>query len=361
VLPFFKLQGLGNDYVYLDAVTRPAIEHSFDLPTLSRVLSDRHRGIGSDGLIVVAHPTAEGKAANAHARMRIFNADGSEAQMCGNGVRCVAKLLHDHLKLTANPLRVQTGAGVLTIDYRVSAGVLIEATVDMGPPTLEMPRIPVSSSGLSFTDHPHESHLHLPGAIVTATFVSMGNPHAVIFMSAADRETPTHRRTGIRDGAQQPLSPELASAAMHKLGPQIERHPAFPQRTNAHFVVIDAPNHATMFTWERGSGATRACGTGACAVLVAGVLTGRLARTARLTLPGGELKIRWPARTGRVLMTGPAELSFVGTLDGAVLATSRVVPVRVMPASAKPLRPAAPRTSKTKRTPRSAKPTRSRA
>lgn len=316
-IPFHKMHGLGNDYVYLDAVTNPALER-LNLPSLAQRVSDRHTGIGSDGLILVCKPTANATKRGAHVRMRMFNADGSESAMCGNGIRCVAKLAHDYLGVSASPMLVETGAGLLAIRAKVTRGELTEATVDMGSPGLELAEIPVTRTGVTWTDHPHQSTLHIAGMDLKATFVSMGNPHAVVFVEATSpKGRPTTKASAAKSSSGKASSAANLDAArdlMLTLGPLIEHHAAFPQRVNAHFVIVHSATHASMFTWERGSGATRACGTGACAVLVAGVLTGQLARAARLTLPGGDLKISWDAKTSHVFMTGPAELSFRGEI-----------------------------------------------
>jgi diaminopimelate epimerase len=292
---FVKMHGIGNDYVYLDALGTPGLE-SRDLPALARAVSDRHTGIGSDGLILVCRPTLAG----ADVRMRMFNADGSESEMCGNGIRCVAKFAHDRLGVRARPMRIQTGRGILAIEYTLRDDRLESATVDMGEPILEASRVPVSipelEAGAAAVEQPM-SLLGLAdaggwaercGLVPRFTCVSMGNPHAVLFC---------------RDAAAVPLE---------SVGPAIERAGIFPRRTNVHFVQVAGPERAVMRTWERGAGITMACGTGACAVLVAGVLTGRLSRRARLRLPGGELSIAWDERSGHVFKTGPAMEVFEG-------------------------------------------------
>ncbi|MBL8990715.1 MAG: diaminopimelate epimerase [Phycisphaerae bacterium] len=288
-MKFVKMHGLGNDYVYLDAVSNPQIEMYSDLPALARAMSDRHRGVGGDGIILLCRPTVP----DAEVRMRMFNADGSEAEMCGNGVRCVAKFAHDRLGVRRRPLRVQTGRGVLEIACELDgAGRVRAATVDMGRPILDLAGIPVDAGRLSAAANDGEFHLRHSGADGLAwTFVSMGNPHAVCFV--ADPEA-VARMGGLADPST------------------IERHPAFPNRVNVHVAAVVSPGRAIMRTWERGAGYTLACGTGACAVLVAGVVTGRLPRRAVLTLPGGELDVRWDEPQGSVLMTGPAEELFEG-------------------------------------------------
>jgi diaminopimelate epimerase len=295
MIPFVKMHGIGNDYVLIDAVSDPAIESRHDLPALARAMSDRHRGIGSDGIILVCPPARDG-----HVRMRMFNADGSEAEMCGNGVRCVAKLAHERLGIRRSPLRVEAGRGELAIEPRVVQGRLVEATVDMGAPILDPARIPVDVRALEwFVPETGCGGFEVASRIVVAAFVSMGNPHAVLF---AD-ENPWLGPGGI------------AGLDLVRLGPEVERHPAFPARINVHVVEVQRPSHAAMRTWERGAGETLACGTGACAVCVAGVRTGRLDRSVTLRLPGGDLAIRWDAPGAPVLMRGPASEVFEGHWD----------------------------------------------
>lgn len=298
---FVKMHGIGNDYVYLDAYGDPSLESRPDLADLARRVSDRHTGIGSDGLILVCRPRELEVASlksevGAHARMRMFNADGSESEMCGNGVRCVAKFVHDRLGVRANPLLIQTGRGVLSISYDAAGGRLSTATVDMGEPILELAKIPVDESKLSRKAGPNAWTLDIGERPCTASFVSMGNPHAVIF----------------NDGGR-PLTPEqVRDLDLPRLGPPIEHDPAFPRRINAHWAAVHSRREATMRTWERGAGPTMACGTGACAVAVAGVLTGRFDRDVLLHLPGGDLRIRWDEKSNHVFKSGPATEVFEG-------------------------------------------------
>ncbi len=274
---FTKMHGLGNDYVYVDGFT----ESVGDPAALAVQIADRHFGVGGDGLILALPPEP---GVEADARMRMFNADGSESEMCGNGIRCVCKLVHDHRlgsNPTANPMRIQTGNGVLSLSYTLDAHGHVETVaVDMGRPILDLPDIPVDESKLD---------LQLDGAV----FVSMGNPHAVIY---------------IEDDAEL-VQPDL--------GAELERHPAFPNRMNVHFVRVKSRSEVEVYHWERGSGATLACGTGACAVCVAGVLSGRTDRTLTAHLPGGPLKLNWQGAEGSmdgpVIMTGPAVEVFTGT------------------------------------------------
>jgi diaminopimelate epimerase len=283
---FVKMHGIGNDYIYVDAVSRPELEDR-NLPDLARRISHRHTGIGSDGLILLCRPAAAG----AHIRMRMFNADGSESEMCGNGIRCVAKFAHDRLGITARPMLVETGRGVLSIDYTTEGGKLVKATVDMGEPILELEQIPVDPSRVRTCGRGYA----IEGfkGIADWVFVSMGNPHAVSWDLAG--------------GLGPEVRPRLAEICA-----ALETNPAFPKRTNVHIVRSRSRGEAEMVTWERGSGFTQACGTGACAVLVAGVLSGRLDRRALLHLPGGDLTIEWDQKSNHVFMTGPAADVFEG-------------------------------------------------
>jgi diaminopimelate epimerase len=285
---FVKMHGLGNDYIYVDCVRGGAPR---DPAKLSRVISDRHFGVGSDGLILIA------PSERADVRMRMFNADGSEAEMCGNGVRCVAKYAYDHGLTKNNPLTVETGRGVLTLHLEVRQGKVWRVRVDMGEPILEADKIPTTLPGPRVVDwplpkRPDEDAAHAwfedCGLDPRLTCVSMGNPHAVLYC---------------RDVARVPLA---------QVGPALENAPWFPKRINVHFVQVQSPGEATVRTWERGSGATLACGTGACAVCVAGVLTGRTARRLTAHLPGGDLELEWSEADNRVYMTGPAVEVFSG-------------------------------------------------
>ncbi len=314
---FVKMHGIGNDYIYLDAVTAPALAERSDLPDLARRMSDRHTGIGSDGLILVCRPTppsAPSPPSRAHVRMRMFNSDGSESEMCGNGIRCVAKFAHDRLGIGANPMLVETGRGVLSIAHETSGGRLTRATVDMGEPILEPGKIPVDLGHVVAGERAHEFRIDLSTRQFKfecdAVFVSMGNPHAVVFQPP-DLPDPSGRGTG----AEQ-ITFSQALNELGRFGSWIEHHPAFPNRINVHLVSLQTDrlprSEATMRTWERGAGLTQACGTGACAVLVAGVLTGRLRRESLLHLPGGDLTVRWDEKTNHVFMTGPAADVFEG-------------------------------------------------
>ena len=279
-LRFSKMHGLGNDYVYVDLFR----ESVSDAPALARVISDRHRGVGSDGLILIAPPR---DAEKADVRMIMYNADGSEGEMCGNGVRCVAKYSFEHGLARRNPLRVETGAGVLTLALILRGDSVEGVRVDMGRPILEPGRIPVLLDGDRIIDRP----LELPGVTLRMTCVSVGNPHAVFFVE------------------------DLARVPLREWGQLVERHRLFPQRVNAHFVQLRNRQYLEMVTWERGSGVTQACGTGATAVCVAGVLTGRTERAITARLPGGELELEWAA-DDHVYKTGPAAHVFDGVWPG---------------------------------------------
>ncbi|MDG3006203.1 diaminopimelate epimerase [Paludisphaera mucosa] len=279
-MKFTKMHGLGNDYVYVETFSQPAPP---DPSSLARAVSDRHFGVGSDGLILIM-PSSK-----ADARMRMFNADGSEGEMCGNGVRCVAKYVHDHGLARRPRVTIETGRGVLTLDLTIEAGRTKLVRVDMGTPILDSKAIPTTLPG----DPPIDVPIEIGGKDLRLTAVSMGNPHAVLFVD------------------------DVRAFPLEALGPLIERHPTFPKRVNFHAVQVISPNEVRMRTWERGSGVTLACGTGACAVCVAGVLTGRTGPRILAHLPGGDLELEWPAREASVLMTGPATEVFSGEWCGA--------------------------------------------
>jgi diaminopimelate epimerase len=277
---FTKMHGIGNDYVYVDGFNESVPNPS----EVARAISDRHFAIGSDGLILIL-PSDK-----ADVRMRMFNADGSESEMCGNGVRCVAKYAFDHGLTRSNPMKVETGRGVLALALHADGGKVHSVTVDMGEPILDLAEIPVDRDKLVKGSREHEYRLSLlqPNELLDMSFVSMGNPHAMIVVL------------------------DVAAVDLARLGPMVEHHKAFPRRINAHWVQVHSPGEVTMRTWERGSGITLACGTGACAVCVAGVLTGRTARNLLAHLPGGDLNLEWRAADNHVYMTGPATEVFSG-------------------------------------------------
>ena len=274
-MQFTKMQGAGNDYVYVDCFSQSP---PTNLPDLARRISDRHFGVGSDGLILI-HPSQI-----ADARMQMFNADGSEAQMCGNGLRCVAKYLYDHGICPSESLDLETGAGVLSVRLVVSDRKVEQVRIDMGVPILEPSRIPTTFPVGPVVDAP----LSIAGRQLAVTCVSMGNPHCVVFVDRADDEH------------------------VLGLGPKIETDLHFPQRTNVEFVEAVSRSEVRQRTWERGSGETLACGTGASAVCVAGVLSGRTQRSIVVHLRGGDLEIDWNQDDGHVYLTGGAVEVFTG-------------------------------------------------
>lgn len=276
-LPFTKMHGAGNDYVYIDCFANKI----GDPVPLAIRLSDRHFGIGGDGIILI-QPSDK-----ADARMRMFNADGSESEMCGNGVRCVAKYVYDHGIAKKDTLRIETGRGVLTLKLTVENGKVSLVTVDMGTPRLSGLDVPTTIDAPRVIDHP----IMVNGTEYRFTAVSMGNPHAVIYVDNA------------------------ASFPVTSVGPLIEMSSLFPRRVNVEFVEIMSRTEVRQRTWERGSGETLACGTGASAVCVAGVLTGKTDRTVTVHLTGGDLSITWADDDAGVLMTGNAVEVFSGTIE----------------------------------------------
>lgn len=277
-MEFVKSHGAGNDFVLIEDLAdalRPD-------PDLVRALCDRRFGIGADGLIRIA------PAAGADFFMDYYNADGEAAEMCGNGIRCLAKYVGDRGLHDGSEMTVDTRAGAkgLTL-YRDAAGGVERVRVDMGEPILEAARIPVRTDG----DPLHEP-VEAEGFAFDAACVSMGNPHCVMFVD------------------------DLDALPFERLGPVVERHPKFPARVNAEFVQVLGPDAVRVKVWERGSGPTLACGTGACAVGVAGHLRGLTGRAVSVHLPGGTLEVEW-TESGTVLMTGPVEEVFRGALDEA--------------------------------------------
>jgi diaminopimelate epimerase len=287
-MKFTKMQGAGNDYVYVDCFAHPLPPNPAEL---ARKIADRHYGVGGDGLILICPSTV------ADARMRMFNADGSEAEMCGNGVRCVAKYVYDHDICRTPTLKIETGCGVLTLDLQLSNDRVERVRVDMGQPILEAEKVPTTLKGERVVDCPIEDWkeggllpdaLESSGTKLRVTCVSMGNPHAVLY------------------------SKDVSKTPLGRVGPILERAPFFPNRANIHFVQVHSLREVTMRTWERGSGITLACGTGASAVCVAGVLTGRTERKLLAHLPGGDLELEWKSENNHVYLTGPAVEVFSG-------------------------------------------------
>lgn len=264
-IKFTKMHGAGNDYIYVNT-----IEHPVNDPVQAAITwSDRHKGIGSDGLVLIGTPTTP----DADFSMRIFNADGSEAMMCGNASRCIGKFLFERGWTDNTEIKLETLSGIKTLQLHVDHKVVTSVTVDMGEPVTENDEQFIAS--------------RCPG---NGTFVSMGNPHYVIFTDNVDQ--------------------------VGEKGRVLEHHPAFPQRCNIEFATI-LPQQQVIRTrvWERGSGITQACGTGACATAVAAVLTGRAPRTSQIVMDGGTLSIEWRESDNHVYMTGPATFVFDGEID----------------------------------------------
>jgi diaminopimelate epimerase len=270
---FTKMHGLGNDYIYVHLTHAPPD----DPASLARAVSDRHTGVGGDGLIFI------GPSRVADVRMEMYNADGSRGRMCGNGIRCVAKYVVDHGVVRGPALRIETDAGVKNVQCTLVGGRVTSVRVDMGKPELGAQALPSTIAAESIIEYP----LRVGGGTLRITCVSMGNPHAVHFVEDLDK------------------------VRLEELGPTVERAAEFPERINLHIVRVEGSGRVAMKTWERGSGATRACGTGACAVCVAGALTRRTGRSITASLPGGELEIEWAA-DDQVYMTGPAVEVFTG-------------------------------------------------
>ncbi len=278
-MKFTKMHGAGNDYVYVDCFQETLPEPA---DQLAIKIADRRFGVGGDGLILIQPSDV------ADARMRMFNADGSEAEMCGNGIRCVAKFVYDHGISQKEQLAIETGNGVLQLDLQTESAPsgkrVSQVTVDMGKPILEPARIPTTLSAQQVVNH----EVDFAGTTLRVTTVSMGNPHCVIFV------------------------PEATDDLVLGLGPKIETDPRFPARTNVEFVEVISPTELRQRTWERGSGETWACGTGASAVCVAGVLTGNCERDVLIHLLGGDLNLRWDSSSEHVFMTGGATEVFSG-------------------------------------------------
>lgn len=277
-MKFTKMQGAGNDYVYVNC-----FEECLDNPAeVARKVSNRNFGIGSDGLILIMPSSV------ADVRMRMFNSDGSESEMCGNGIRCVAKYAYDHGIVGKKEITAETGAGILTLQlFTDTADKVEKVRVNMGEPRLTRAEIPMIGDGAGrVVDEP----LNILHSVFRITCVSMGNPHCVIFVD------------------------DVENFPVEKYGPLIENHELFPRRTNVEFVQVVSRNEVRQRTWERGAGETLACGTGASAVTVAGVLNNLTERRIVNHLSGGDLEMEWP-ENGPVFMTGPAVEVFRGEID----------------------------------------------
>ena len=277
-MKFTKMHGTGNDYIYVNG-----FEEKLENPSEAAVkLSDRRFGIGSDGLILILPSDV------ADCRMEMFNADGSIGKMCGNGIRCVAKYVYDRGLVKKDVLRVETRSGVKTLQLRVEDGKVASVRVNMGQPELDPEKIPVLFS----KDRMVDEEVYTPsGNVWRVTCVSMGNPHAVIFVD------------------------DVEGLNLPAIGPEMEKHAMFPERANIEFAQVTSPHEVQMRVWERGSGETLACGTGACACAVASVLTGKTDRDVTVHLRGGDLHIFWDPDTDDVYMEGPAAFVFDGTVE----------------------------------------------
>ncbi|MFA6808027.1 MAG: diaminopimelate epimerase [Eubacteriales bacterium] len=273
-MEFVKMHGLGNDFICLDHFL---FSPKSNYAKLAVEYCNRQLGIGGDGLIVMLPSEI------ADAKMRIFNSDGSEAEMCGNGIRCFAKYVYDVGYIRNSRVTVETLAGVLTLEMEITEGLVESIKVDMGEPCVKPSNIPVLAGG----DMAVKQSIEVLGRKLVFTAVSMGNPHCIIF------------------------GKEFSEDEFFKLGPVIEKHDLFPKKTNVEFVVVNNLDDITMKVWERGVGPTLACGTGACATVVAAVLEGRTNRDVLVHLPGGDLKINWN-EDNHVYMTGPAAYVFKG-------------------------------------------------
>ncbi len=287
-MKFTKMHGIGNDYIYINCVEgtdrAETVEKGF-APRLAELLSDRHFGIGSDGLILI-RPSAV-----ADFCMDMYNADGSRGAMCGNGIRCVAKYVYEHGLTNMTTLTIETLSGIKTVDLTVKNGKVTMAKVDMGVPLLTSNGREIPLNHVLADPSCVWEEIEAGGGKYRMICISMGNPHAVLFFD------------------------DMAQAKVETLGPLIENHPRFPDRTNVEFVVVHGRDQLEMRVWERGSGETLACGTGACASAAAAALAGFADRTVNMRLLGGNLKIYWNPETSQVEMSGPATEVFQGEIN----------------------------------------------
>lgn len=284
-MKFTKMHGCGNDYVYVDC-TKEVIP---DIEATAVRVSDRHFGIGSDGLILIKSSEV------ADFEMDMYNADGSRGKMCGNGIRCVAKYVYDHGLTDKTEITVDTQAGIKTLQLTICDGKVSKVCVDMGEPVLVPQEIPVKASVLGLADDRREAIVAQPFTVANRSYditcVSMGNPHCITF-----------------------IDEDVKSFPLESIGPLFEKHELFPEGVNTEFVNILDREHLRMRVWERGSGETLACGTGACAVAVASYLNGFTGRKVDIELMGGHLEIVYDAATNHVFMTGPATEVFSGEI-----------------------------------------------
>ena len=276
-MKFTKMQGIGNDYVYVNCFTE-TVENPSET---ARLVSDRHFGIGSDGLILIK-PSDK-----ADFEMEMYNLDGSRGAMCGNGIRCVAKYVYDYGLTDKTTITVDTLSGIKTLDLTVENGKVSLVRVNMGSPVFDCVQIPVALPQQQAVDQP----VTVGGKEYRFTAVSMGNPHAVVFV------------------------PEVKDLDLPVIGPGFEHHPLFPDRVNTEFIKVSGRNELTMRVWERGSGETLACGTGCCATAVACILNGLTEEEVTVHVLGGDIICRWDRQSGNVYMTGPAETVFEGSVE----------------------------------------------
>lgn len=277
---FTKMHGAGNDYIYVDCFAQPVPN---EVPELARQVSDRHFGIGADGLILIC------PSERADAEMRMYNADGSYSEMCGNGIRCVAKYVYDHGIKRSDTLKIESNGRVLSLALEVASGLVERVRVDMGEPILIPSQIPTTLRSAAGPEEPAvDVPLTVAGRELLVTAVSMGNPHCITYVDKATDDW------------------------VLGIGPKIEVDPHFPKKTNVEFIEVISRNELRQRTWERGSGETFACGTGASAVCVAGVLSGRSDRNVTIHLLGGDLSIEWNEADNHVYKTGPAAEVFSG-------------------------------------------------
>jgi diaminopimelate epimerase len=277
-MKFTKMHGCGNDYIYING-----FEETIDYPKdLAVKMADRHFGIGGDGIVLIL-PSDE-----SDFRMRMFNADGSEAEMCGNAIRCVGKYVYEHKMTKKEIINIETMAGIKILDMAIEDGLVTTVRVDMGEPILLAKAIPVLPEVVNTELKAPRLEINVEDERFVFTCVSMGNPHTITFVD------------------------EITDRQIHTYGPEIEVNNNFPEKTNVEFAQIINRQTIDMRVWERGTGETLACGTGACATMVAAVVNGKVGREAIIRLLGGELYIEWDEKTNHVFMTGPAEMVFTG-------------------------------------------------
>ncbi len=308
-MKFTKMQGIGNDYVYVNC-----FEEKIDDPSALAVLvSERHFGIGSDGLILVCPSDI------ADVRMDMYNLDGSRGEMCGNGIRCVGKFAYDKGIVDKTDITVETLAGIKKLSMHLKEdGKVGSVTVDMGAPILQYDKVPAALQEGQKPDEATGALINVPitvsGNVYRTTAVSMGNPHSVIFVGTAEDSPTVGTDSNVKPDLICDMGSSLKDMDLEAIGPDFENHPMFPNRVNTEFVYVKDITHVDMRVWERGSGETLACGTGACAVTVACILNGLTEDEITVSLLGGDLKIKWDRDENIVYMTGPATTVFDGVI-----------------------------------------------